>query len=121
MPATIEHERDNIYRVEINGTLTKTDLDRSQDALLAGLGRASVRSIRLLVVLDGFRGWDSQGDWGDLTFYATHGDSIEKIAIVGDVRWRDHALMFAAAGLRKAPVEFFPPESIAEARRWLSG
>jgi hypothetical protein len=50
----------------------------------------------------------------------TYGDAIERIAIVGDERWRDLALMFAAADLRKAPVEYFAPDAIAEARGWLS-
>ena len=55
-----------------------------------------------------------------MTFYVKHGDSIERIAIVGDERWRGEALMFAAADLRRAPVEFFAESALAEARAWLS-
>jgi hypothetical protein len=54
-----------------------------------------------------------------LTFYASHGNSIERIAIVGHDRWRDHALMFAAVDLRSAPVQFFSQHLLAEARDWL--
>ncbi len=56
----------------------------------------------------------------DLTFYVKHGGAIERIAIVGDERWRSQSLMFAGADLRKAPVEFFSPEQAADARAWLS-
>ncbi len=49
-----------------------------------------------------------------------HGDAIERIAIVGPSRWRDHMLMFAGAELRKAPVQYFPVGTDAEARTWLS-
>ena len=56
----------------------------------------------------------------DLTFYVKHGGAIERIAIVGDERWRSESLMFAGADLRKAPVEFFSPEKAADARAWLS-
>ena len=41
---------------------------------------------------------------------------IERIAIVGEERWKSEALMFAAADLRSAPVQFFPPRAMAEAR-----
>jgi hypothetical protein len=53
-------------------------------------------------------------------FYMKHGDAITRIAIVGDERWRDLAMMFASADLRKAPVEFFPENAMAQARAWLS-
>jgi hypothetical protein len=48
-----------------------------------------------------------------------HDENIEKIAIVGDEKWRDHALAFAGAGMRKAAVRFYPPSEIAQARAWL--
>ena len=60
-----------------------------------------------------------RGNWNDMSFYVKHGDSIERIAIVGDERWRGEALMFAAADLRKGPVEFFSQPAVAEARAWL--
>ena len=49
-----------------------------------------------------------------------HGDAIERMAIVGDERWRGESLMFAAADLRKGPVEFFAAAAAADARRWLA-
>jgi hypothetical protein len=54
-----------------------------------------------------------------LSFYATYGDRIERIAIVAEDRWRDQAMMFVGAGLRKAPVEFFVPGAVSIAREWL--
>ena len=89
--------------------------------LLKEMGRKGLRTVRLLVVLEGFEGWDSRSsNWSDLTFYVKHGDRLERIAIVGDERWRDHALMFAAADLRRGPVEFFAIGAMSDARAWLS-
>ena len=34
----------------------------------------------------------------DLTFYVKHGEAIERIAIVGDEKWRTESLMFAGCG-----------------------
>ena len=118
MPISMQHERDNIYRLEVSGVLKKSDLDRSQALLVAEMGR--IGSTRLLFILKEFKGWEANPNWGDLTFYVNHGKSIERIAIVGDERWRDEALMFASADLRRAPVEFFSEGAAAEARAWLS-
>ncbi len=118
MPIALHHEGDNVYRLDVRGTLRKPDLDRCQDVLAGEIGR--IGPVRLLFVLDGFEGWEPHADWNDLTFYVKHGESIERIAIVGHERWRSEALMFAAADLRRAPVEFFPEEGAANARAWLS-
>ena len=104
MPITLPHERENIYRLEIRGALGKAEFEQGEAMLAAEVGRLS--AVKLLVVLTGFEGWQPHADWNDLTFVVKHGDAIERIAIVGDPKWRSEALMFAAAGLRKAP-QFF--------------
>jgi hypothetical protein len=118
MSISIQHERDNVYRVEFGGTLLKADLDRCQTQLLGEIGR--VGCVRLLFVLREFEGWSPDEGWNDLSFYIAHGDQIERIAIVGPERWRGESLMFAAADLRRAPVEFFVESAMSDARRWLS-
>jgi hypothetical protein len=118
MPMTVHHDRDNVYRLEVHGTLHKFEFERCQDVLIDEIGR--VGPVRLLFLLDGFEGWEPHDNWNDLTFYIKHGDAIERIAIVGDERWRSLSLMFAAADLRKAPVEFFSPEQVVDARAWLA-
>ena len=55
-----------------------------------------------------------------MKFFVRHADVIERIAIVGEERWRDLALMFAAADLRKAPVEYFGEQDLVKARSWLT-
>lgn len=118
MPIVMHHERDNIYRVEIRGTLRKRELDECQEALAGEMARSG--PVKLLFMLLGFEGWEQQAAWNDLTFYVKYGDTIERIAIVGDERWRSQTLMFAGADLRKAPVEFFSENAAADARAWLS-
>src|SRR6187401_3180565 len=93
MPMSLHHERDNIYRVEVSGELKHSDFDRVQALLVTEMDR--IGSIRLLFILKEFEGWQANPKWGDLTFYVKHGDTIERIAIVGDDRWRGEALMFA--------------------------
>ena len=118
MPMTLQHERDNLYRVELGGTFLKEESDRCQEQLVDAIGR--IGPIRLLFVLQDFAGWERGGNWNDLSVYFRYGDQIERIAIVGPERWRDETMLFAVAGLRRAPVEFFDEGSLAAARAWLS-
>jgi hypothetical protein len=118
MPMAMHHEGGNLFRLDIRGMLRKADLDRWQKELVAQMARLG--PVQLLFVLEGFDGWDPADNWSDLSFYVTHGETIQRIAIVGNERWRSETLMFAGADLRKAPVEFFPEHAVADARAWLS-
>jgi hypothetical protein len=51
----------------------------------------------LLVILEGFEGWEPGADWNDLDFILSHADKISKIAIVAEPRWETSALAFAGA------------------------
>jgi stage II sporulation SpoAA-like protein len=118
MPVALRHEHGNIYGLEIRGTLRRADFAECERMLATEIER--IGPVRLLVLLEGFQGWEAPANWNDLTFYVKHGDSIERIAIVGDERWRSEALMFASADLRRGPVEFFITKAIADARAWLA-
>jgi len=120
MPTTFAREDDGICRLEIGGLLRKVDLDRAQRELLESMAADGAPTVRLLVRLEGFEGWETNPRWNDLSFYVVHGDALARIAIVGDERWRGEALMFAAADLRKGPVEYFTPDREPEARAWLA-
>ncbi len=120
MPVTLRREGADAFRLDISGLLRKADLDRAQGQLIEQMRVSGASAVRLLVVLDAFEGWEPGAGWNDLTFYVHHGDNLGRIAIVGDERWRGHALMFAAADLRKAPVEYFAPEAMSEALSWLA-
>ena len=43
VPVTMQHERDNIYRVELRGMLRTTDLARCQERLVGEMGRIGPR------------------------------------------------------------------------------
>lgn len=120
MPITLNHEGGDVYRLDVRGILHKADLDRCQKTLAAHMDRQG--PVRLLFVLTAFAGWERQADWNDMSFYMDRGDAIERIAIVGEEGWRQDALMFAAADLRRAMVKFFPAgdSAVAAAREWLS-
>ena len=121
MSLSLAHQHGDTFRMDISGQLRKSDLDRVQEQLLEEMQRIGAKTARLLVVLQGFEGWASSSVWNDLSFYFAHGDALARIAIVGEERWRSEALMFAAADIRRGPVEFFIPSEMNKAQAWLAG
>ncbi|MGE5848630.1 MAG: STAS/SEC14 domain-containing protein, partial [Candidatus Methylomirabilota bacterium] len=107
MPASIQHESGNVYRVHVSGVLSKSDMENYQTVAAQEIRRRG--KIKLLFILEQFQGWERGADWGDVTFFTLHDENIEQIAIVGEEKWRDHGLAFAGAGIRTAAVQFFSP------------
>lgn len=117
MPASIQHESGNLFRIRISGVLRQAELQEVQAVAAQEITRLG--RITLLFVLEAFQGWERGADWDDLAFYSAHDEHIAKIAIVGDEIWRDHGLAFAGAGIRKAAVHFYPTAECEQARTWL--
>ena len=117
MSAEIIDNSGNTLTVRISGLLKQPDLAALQQAVGDILGKQG--KTRLLILTEAFEGWQRGGAWGDVSFSAEHDKHIEKMAIVGDKKWEDLALIFAAKGLRKFPIEYFEPAAIAQARAWL--
>jgi hypothetical protein len=118
MPIQIEYESNDIYMLRISGTLKQSEFAAEQADIARRIDSGS--KPRVLVIGEKFEGWERGADWNDLDFMISHGGEIAKIAIVAEPRWEVQALAFAGAGVRRAPVRFFPLEQLAAARAWLT-
>src|SRR5438477_7026134 len=117
MAIRFAHDRDNVYRVEITGLLGEQDFGALQQSAAAEIRKTG--KIRLMIVLNHFAGW-APGNWHNLAFYIQHGADIERMAIVGEERWRSQTLMFAGADLRQGAVAYFSPPNGRDAAAWLT-
>jgi hypothetical protein len=106
-----------IISATISGELGKSEVTQMQAAAVGAMRRFG--KISALFILDNFRGWKRERDWGDVTFMTEHDNDIVKIAVVGDEEWRDLVYAFLAKGFRQAEVEYFLPGDLAKARAWL--
>ena len=118
MPATIEYEANDICVLRIGGILKRSEFAAAQTSLGEKIDKGS--KPRVLAIAETFEGWQRGADWNDLDFLLSHGGEIARIAIVAEPRWEVQALAFAGAGVRRAPVKFFTPDQLAEARAWLA-
>jgi len=117
MSAQVEYVSDGIVTMKVSGKLAEPELVQAQQAM-AEIIRAQGK-VRILVVAENFSGWEKGGDWADLSFQEEFDPYIEKMAIVGDKRWEELALIFVASGLRKFPIEYFATGEQDSARAWL--
>ena len=117
MPVEIIDAAGKLLQIKIRGMLKKPDHQRIIQVAKEAIAREG--KVRALVILEGFEGWERHEDWGDVSFMMEQGQNIEKMAIVGDEKWRDDTLAFTAKGFRPTAIEFFQPSRTNEARIWL--
>lgn len=107
MAFEIPQSADSLVIVKLTGQLNNIDLERMQAAALEAIKQWG--TIRVLVLLENFTGWERGSDWGDVSFIEGPGRAIEKLALVGDEKWKDLAYAFTAKGYRATSVEYFTP------------
>ena len=118
MPVEIIDAAGKLLQIRIRGMLKKADYDRIIQIAKEAIAREG--KIRALAILERFEGWERHEEWGDVSFMIGQGQHIEKMAIVGDEKWRDDALAFTAKGFRPTAIEFFGTSRLNEARTWVS-
>jgi hypothetical protein len=119
MGAKIVDMARGVLTIRITGKLVQSELAAVQRKAGEVLRQEGPMSI--LILTEDFQGWAGGGEeWGDLSFQDEHDRYIGKLAIVGEGKWEDLALMFVSKGLRKFPIEYFQPAELAKARAWLA-
>ena len=118
MPLQFKSNANEICELRINGVLRQDEFAAAQTELARKIDAGA--KPRVLVVAENFEGWERGGDWNDLDFLFSHSGEIARIAVVADPRWEVQALAFAGTGVRRAPVKFFPPSELVQARTWLA-
>jgi hypothetical protein len=117
MPHAIRQLNDRTLHVTVTGEFGRADQAAAQDAARALIAMAG--TINVMVVLQGFTGFERGADWGDMDFYAQHADDIARMAIVGDPKWKDDVDAFTGAGMRTTKIEFFATAALTQAKAWV--
>ena len=118
MSAEIVSNRGGILTVKVTGWLTPTELLVTQQTA-ADILRVHGGS-RVLVAAEDFQGWEKGGDWGDMSGQMELDAYAQRIAIVGDRKWKDLTLLFTGKGVRHVAIEYFSPRDVEKARAWLA-
>ena len=108
---------DKLLTVRMEGIMRLADQEAVQRVMEGVIGKYG--SAKLLVIAENFQGWSKKDDWGDMAFLMEYGDSVTKMAIVGEERWKENAFVFAGKGLRETEIEFFTRDKLDEAEGWI--
>jgi hypothetical protein len=118
MSAEIVNAIEGMLTIRISGRLRQSELAAAQKNAAEMLKKRG--GSRLLVLAEKFEGWEKGQDWGDLSGQEKLDAQIDRMAIVGEKKWEDVALLFTGKGIRHIEIEYFSSAELPRARDWLS-
>lgn len=115
---TIEHDRDNYLVCRVSGRLTEADYEAAVPEIENALVLRD-QPLRMMIVLEDFRGWDSGGLWEDLKFDVRHASDFGRIAVLGDSKLEEWGTRLTMPFMG-SEVRYFDIGDRATARAWLA-
>ncbi len=115
MSVEIVEVANGLVTLKLTGKLTRAEQADFQRRVVEIAEKEG--KVNLLALAQEFEGWE-KGDWGDLSAQAEFDRHIGKMAIVGDKKWNDLAVLFTGKGFRRVAIEMFP--DVEQARAWLA-
>ena len=105
--------------LEASGKVTEEDY---RDVLVPIVAKAQGQGkVRLLYVLgEGFESYSAGAMWADAKVWAKHLDGWERIAIVSDADWMEHAAK-AVNWMVSGEIKVFESDDLRDAKIWLVG
>ncbi len=98
------------------GKLTHEDYETITPVIDKALEGIKAPKVKMLFDASEFEGWELRAAWDDFNIGLKHGNSFEKIAIVGNKKWMEITVKIASWFI-DAEVEVF--DSVEKALEWL--
>lgn len=118
MALTIDDSNPAYLAIQLGGKLTAADYDEfvpKVEAIVKDQG-----SIRILMTMHDFHGWDLAAAWQDTKFGARHFRDIERLAMVGESAWQ-HGMAVFCKPFTGAKIRYFDTAEAADAEAWIAG
>ncbi len=104
--------------IRSHGVLLRTDVDATKRRVHDHMQQHG--KVHVLIVIDSsFADLEALASWEDIEEDAFIQQHVVRLAIVGDLRWRDKALLFFLNAVGGFQIDYFKPEHEALARAWL--
>ncbi len=115
----VTERQDNFVALQISGKLEKEDFVHVMPQLESAMSTRG--PLRVVIVLDDFRGFAPSGALQELTFDLKHRKDFKKVAVVGARFW-DRVTFRLMRTLFRGKVRFFDKEKegVEEAKRWVT-
>lgn len=118
MPIRIEFEPENLIMLRSQGVLMRQEVDAIKRQVHRHMLAHGQQHVLILIDSD-FADLETFATWEDIEEDALIQQNITRLAVVGDLRWRDRALLFFLNAVGRFQVDYFKPEQEPLARAWL--
>lgn len=120
LPMTIEvaFESPDLVIVRTHGVLLRAEVDAAKRQVHAHMQQHGRQHV-LIVIDDGFADLEAFATWEDIEEDAFIQQQVVRLAIVGDLRWRDKAVLFFLNAVGRFQIDYLKPEHEPLARAWL--
>ena len=118
MTVSVSIEAPDRLVVRASGVLMRAEVDEAKHKVFAHMmenGKAHV----LIMIEPGFSNLQAFASWDDITIDKYIQQHIIRMAIVGDLRWRDSALLFFLNSVVPFQMEYFKGDQEEFAKAWL--
>ncbi len=112
-----ESVHDKYLEIALHGRLSQEDYEKFVPEIEKQILKRG--TIRLLVTMHNFHGWDAWALWAEIKWDALHINDIQRVAIVGEKLWHKWMTGFCQQ-FTTASVRYFIPEQGDQAREWLN-
>jgi|GEM_PF-851847 len=118
MSMIIDLNHHPFLEVRVSGSVNRVEADDIKHQLVAHA--KAYGEFKVFVYLEeGFEQIDPHSDWSDDNQDEVIQDHVQQLAIVGDEKWRDSAMIFFLGGLLSFPIKFFNHAEQTLAWAWL--
>ena len=108
----------NVIGFRINGKLMHADYEQFVPQLESLIQQHG--SLRCYCEITDYQGISFRAIWDELKFDVTHGNQIERCAVVGDSTWQKWMTNMSKVLFRKADIRYFTQDQADEAWDWVN-
>ncbi len=120
MTVNIRFEEPALVVLNASGVLMRAEVDAAKRQVHDHM-QAHGKQHVLAVIEEGFENLQAFVSWDDIDVDRYIQQHVIRMAIVGDLRWRDTALLFFLNGVSRFQIEYFKAGQEEFARAWLLG
>ena len=118
MTVSIYFESPNLAVFHGSGVLKREEVDHAKHVLHDHMVQHG--PMRVLILIDpDFHNLEAFVQWDDIDLDRDIQKNVLRMVIVGNLRWRDSALLFFISAVSKFPIEYFSADHEDLARAWL--
>lgn len=118
MTVSVSFEEGNLVVIRGSGELKRDEVDQTKRQIYSYI-LANGPIYMLILIDEAFKSFEAFASWEDIEEDAVIQPNVKRLALVGDLRWRDQALLFLITAVASFQIEYFKPEQEEFARVWL--